>query len=272
MWALGQKYRFAYSRRGDVVAVFDPSGELQESYAYDDFGTRTIFDPDGTERETSILEPASHGFASHRMMGVSDLLDAQARLYRTSAGRFTAPDPSGLADGPNPYVYAHNDPYTFIDRDGRSATVTGLGIGLIVGSVYATGHCIYDLVTDPRVFAQRGFLGNMGYYVGELGMIALAGAAIGLAVDTAPIWGGLLSAGLMGAGSSAALSVVLNGPDPYAYAKEGVVGGTLGVVFFGAGWAGQAISKTGAGRAVISGVTNSRAFQLAAQAGRSAYG
>jgi RHS repeat-associated protein len=270
--ALGQKYRFAYSRRGDVVAVFDTAGELQESYNYGDFGTRTIFDPEGVERDTSILEPASHGFASHPMLGANDLLDAQARLYRTSSGRFTAPDPSGLADGHNPYAYAHNDPYTFIDRDGRSATVTGLGIGLIVGSVYATGHCLYDLVSDPRAFAQRGVLENIGYYVGELGMIALAGAGIGLAVDTAPVWGGLLSAGLMGAGSSAALSVVLNGPDPYAYAKEGVVGGTLGVVFFGAGWAGQAISKTGAGRAVISGVTNSRAYQLAAQTGRLAYG
>ena len=51
------------------------------------------------------------------------LLNANARLYNPYLGRFISPDPLLNSEGGpldyNPYVYARNNPYKYIDRNGE---------------------------------------------------------------------------------------------------------------------------------------------------------
>ena len=41
------------------------------------------------------------------------------RHYDASLGRYTQPDPLGFVDGPSVYGYARNNPYRYVDPDGR---------------------------------------------------------------------------------------------------------------------------------------------------------
>jgi RHS repeat-associated protein len=49
------------------------------------------------------------------------------RYYAPWLGRWFNPDPEGLADGPNVYLYARDNPVTVVDPDGAAGIVLGLG-------------------------------------------------------------------------------------------------------------------------------------------------
>jgi RHS repeat-associated protein len=51
------------------------------------------------------------------------------RYYAPWLGRWFNPDPEGLADGPNVYLYAHANPVNVIDPDGTVGLILGLGAG-----------------------------------------------------------------------------------------------------------------------------------------------
>lgn len=60
------------------------------------------------------------GFTGHVADAKTGLIYMQARYYDPYAGRFLAVDPVGASTGSfNRYWYANNNPYTFIDPDGR---------------------------------------------------------------------------------------------------------------------------------------------------------
>jgi uncharacterized protein RhaS with RHS repeats len=67
-----------------------------------------------------------------------------ARYYDPVIGRFMGIDPKGFDEGNlhsfNRYTYANNNPYKFVDPDGRAAAaiVALLGVGLVVHEI-ATG-------------------------------------------------------------------------------------------------------------------------------------
>ena len=61
-----------------------------------------------------------------------------ARLYNPYLGRFVSPDPllnsEGSAWDYNPYVYANNNPFKYIDRGGEEpVTLTAILIGAAIG-------------------------------------------------------------------------------------------------------------------------------------------
>jgi RHS repeat-associated protein len=66
-----------------------------------------------------------------------------ARYYSPVVGRFMGMDPKGIVpEDPhsfNRYAYANNNPYKYVDPDGRSSVlaVTGMGILVIGGAYYA---------------------------------------------------------------------------------------------------------------------------------------
>ena len=66
------------------------------------------------------------------------LINANARLYSPYLGRFVSPDPLLNSEGGpllyNPYVYANNNPFKYIDRGGEEpVTLTAILIGAAIG-------------------------------------------------------------------------------------------------------------------------------------------
>jgi RHS repeat-associated protein len=93
-------------------------------------------------------QPASAGnkvgFAGKPYDGNTGLSYMGARYYDPVIGRFMGIDPKGFDEGNlhsfNRYTYANNNPYKFVDPDGRAAAaiVALLGVGLVVHEI-ATG-------------------------------------------------------------------------------------------------------------------------------------
>ena len=72
-----------------------------------------------------VLQRHLHRGPGHVVDGLTGLSYMQARYYDPFAARFLAIDPLAAdAGGFNRYWYANNNPYTFIDPDGRCAAMT----------------------------------------------------------------------------------------------------------------------------------------------------
>lgn len=86
----------------------------------------------------SDFGPFYRTYTGHEDLWMFGLLNANARLYSPYLGRFVSPDPllnedGGLLDF-NPYVYARNNPYRYIDRNGEFAWFIPV-IAALVGGV-----------------------------------------------------------------------------------------------------------------------------------------
>ena len=99
---------------GSPVAVTNHLGVVIERMDYEPWG--------------SIIDKPSHngiGYAGHVMDGRTGLTYMQQRYYDSSIGRFLSVDPvaSNTITGTNfnRYWYADNNPYRFVDPDGRQA-------------------------------------------------------------------------------------------------------------------------------------------------------
>ena len=99
---------------GSIAVLTDESGEPVQTYTYAAFGsirTQTGTDLNRvtyTDRET--LGDAL-GFYYYRY-----------RVYDPNVGRFTSEDPLGFLDGPNMYLYCHNNPVSLVDPLGLIVT------------------------------------------------------------------------------------------------------------------------------------------------------
>lgn len=105
---------------GSPVAVTDVNQNVIE---------RTEYEPYGMQ-----VNRATHdgpGYAGHVSDAATGLSYMQQRYYDSSIGRFLSVDPV-TADGTiggnfNRYWYANNNPYKFVDPDGRAACPKGSG-------------------------------------------------------------------------------------------------------------------------------------------------
>jgi RHS repeat-associated protein len=59
------------------------------------------------------------------------------RYHAPWLGRWLNPDPEGLADGPNVYLYAHANPVNVVDPDGTAGIILGLG-AVELGALFLT--------------------------------------------------------------------------------------------------------------------------------------
>jgi RHS repeat-associated protein len=87
---------------------------------------QTLYAPYGEALNRTVDGP---GYTAHRMDAHSGLVYMQQRYYDPVLGRFLSVDPVGVsgANGGNfnRYWYANNNPYKFLDPDGRQSTCTG---------------------------------------------------------------------------------------------------------------------------------------------------
>lgn len=100
---------------GSPIAATDDSGNLLWDQAYDAWGV-PIPNPSGDPR----------GFTGASRDSDTGLSDLQARWYSSELGRMLAMDPVSFHEEDiqsfNFYAYANNNPYRYLDADGRNPT------------------------------------------------------------------------------------------------------------------------------------------------------
>ena len=98
---------------GSVVAESDAYGEVVTRYHYRPYG------------KTDTPQDDSPGYTGHVFDDDLGLSYMKARYYDPEIGRFYSNDPAGFSTGNpfsfNRYAYANNNPYKFVDPDGRDA-------------------------------------------------------------------------------------------------------------------------------------------------------
>ena len=114
----GQTYYYATDALGSVLALFNSSNTVVDSYAYLPFGEAQ------TTSET-VANPLR--FAGRELDASSGLYYNNARWYDPSLHRFVSEDPIGIDGGINLYAYVGNDPVNATDPSGLVRCGVGLG-------------------------------------------------------------------------------------------------------------------------------------------------
>ena len=162
-------------------------------YSYSPWGVRThqvggntVFYQPGDD---SLLGPSYRTYTGHEDLWMFGLINANARLYNPYLGRFISPDPLLNSEGGpldyNPYIYARNNPYKYIDRNGE---IWWLIPAMICGFGLAAAN--FDHIDN--IFE---FVGNF-----SLGFVANV-TAIGLSIGVVAIVGGAATAGCVSVGA-----------------------------------------------------------------------
>ncbi|WP_027092750.1 RHS repeat domain-containing protein [Cohnella thermotolerans] len=109
----GKDYYYLYNGHGDVVQMVDTSGNVVNSYSYDEWGNLTR----QTEQVPNIFKYAGEVYDSE-----TGLYYLRARYYDPSIGRFINEDTyEGQIDNPlslNLYTYVENNPLIYSDPSG----------------------------------------------------------------------------------------------------------------------------------------------------------
>ena len=107
---------------GSAIAAVDESGNQCWTERYTPYGDKTV-NEDSASRIGCGIIGAERGYTGHTDDDSTGLVYMQQRYYDPTMGRFLSVDPAGVdADDPrtfNRYSYAANNPYKYIDPDGR---------------------------------------------------------------------------------------------------------------------------------------------------------
>ncbi|MEM7314137.1 MAG: RHS repeat-associated core domain-containing protein [Planctomycetota bacterium] len=157
----GQEVRtyFAVDALGSPVLATDESGAEVWSESYSPLGERLT--------ASSAAGDNSRWFTSAPQSSLTGLVDMGERQYDPVIGRFLSIDPVGVkANDPftfNRYAYANNNPYNFLDPDGRSVYTKLFKLVRNGGDVTLTLAGVvddYNTLTDQSASAgERIFAG-----------------------------------------------------------------------------------------------------------------
>ena len=103
----------------NVTAVVDGSGAVVERYAYDPFGSVTIYSPSYTVRSGGSSYAWQYNFQGLRHDPTSGLDEANHREYSPTLGRWTIPDPIRFSgEDANLYRFVNGNPIIYTDPSG----------------------------------------------------------------------------------------------------------------------------------------------------------
>lgn len=127
---------------GSAVAAYDENGDLCWEETHTPYGDKTIME-DSFNRQGCGVVAEERGFTGHSEDFETDLVYMQQRYYDPTVGRFLSTDPVGpIAGDPrmtNRYSYAANNPYKYVDPDGRifiSGTIAAVTAVSLAYSAY----------------------------------------------------------------------------------------------------------------------------------------
>jgi RHS repeat-associated protein len=104
---------------GNTIALADVSGSISAAYTYDPFGTTLVSGQSGANAlQFTGRENEGNGLYAYR-----------ARYYSPAFQRFLSQDPMGYQDDPNPYLYARDNPLSFVDPLGLDPSAKSPGRG-----------------------------------------------------------------------------------------------------------------------------------------------
>ena len=106
---------YDYNDLGSVANTTTSSGAATSSYSYDAFGNQLT--PQITSDTNRYL------FSTKEFDSRSGLDYFGARYYDPEIGRWLTPDPLGMVDGPNTYLYVNNNPVNLVDPYGLVGVV-----------------------------------------------------------------------------------------------------------------------------------------------------
>jgi RHS repeat-associated protein len=120
---------------GSPLAATDAAGNVVWKESYRPYGDKLRKEPASGNNTNKI------GYAGSPFDAGTGLSYMGARYYDPVIGRFMGIDPVGFQEDNvhsfNRYAYANNNPYKFVDRDGREARLLAIGVGiLVIGSTY----------------------------------------------------------------------------------------------------------------------------------------
>ena len=205
-------YYFQRNLLGDVVAIYDTSGNLVAKYLYDAWGNCTV------SSETTNYAVANANPIRYRGYYYDDdtgLYYCNARYYSPKWRRFISPDDTAYLDpesvnGLNLYCYCNNDPVNYADPSGHEPEwwqwlLGGIGLALIA---VAAGMAFIG-TGGVAAFGMGALIGAAA--VGGAG--ALVGGVIGYATGGTE---GILGGALTGFGIGAIIGFAVGGSINYA--------------------------------------------------------
>lgn len=147
---------------GSPLLLTDERGQVAGVRGFDAWGV-----PDPGKSAANVSGPAAlaelFGFTGERQDVRSGLLYLHARWYDPAIGRFLSRDPaSGARSDPrtqHPYMYALDNPASFVDRTGRSASSLFDG-----GYGYAYDGRLFYASPSARPAVQRQSFGQQAAY------------------------------------------------------------------------------------------------------------
>jgi len=110
-----QQNYYHYDGLGSVTTLTNSTGVTSQSYTYDAFGN-ILTQSGSTTNHNNFLSKETDS---------TGLVYFGARYYDPKIGRFISRDPSGMYDGPNAYLYCHNDPINYVDLWGLCTSSLG---------------------------------------------------------------------------------------------------------------------------------------------------
>jgi RHS repeat-associated protein len=143
---------------GNAIAATDVAGAIVWKESYKPFGDRFINQPaEAGNRQ---------GFAGKPLDTDTGLAYFGARYHDPALGRFMAMDPKGVdprnTHSFNRYAYGNNNPYRFVDQDGRQA-VAEIGVAFTIA-----GLTIYTLSPPALQAKEKQFVARLLSSLGNI--------------------------------------------------------------------------------------------------------
>lgn len=224
-------YQIYRDRMGSIV-LYGAENDRQRIH-YSPWGTRLI------SENWNIPHPPNFSanlkfirtYTGHEQLPYFGLLNANARLYNPYMGRFLSPDPllatSGMPLDFNPYIYARNNPLSYVDLNGEFPVfLVWAAVGGVINIATNWNH-IHSFGDGLLYFGVGAAAGAVGSFAGSLmaGSIASTGFIGGMKIG---IVGGASSGLLLGGGNAAISGEKILPAMGMGAISGGVVGGLLG--------------------------------------------
>ena len=188
-------YYYLRNLQGDVIGIYDTSGNLKVKYNYDAWGNCTVASETTSIALANVNPIRYRGYYYDTETGLYYL---NARYYSPEWRRFISPDGAEYIDpetpnGLNLYAYCYNDPVNYVDPSGHFpvlACILGLtalfGMGLTIGGVVSDDNLMtaigLTMVAAPALIsgglAAFATTGTLATWIGAGTM--LTGATAGL--------------------------------------------------------------------------------------------